>query len=373
MSRPLLLAAGLLLGLAACAAPPPAADRPAFRVDTGLGGAYAHSNEDAEQLAEAWEEAVDELRAALPEARKLPRMEMWLLEPGDIPDPFGLGQPMGGVTYLVGGRPTVINVPDSDEFEWVLAHELTHALVEVSPRWSTLSGVMEEGICEWAGEELAPASQARRWLSVLFETPPLFGIRGAGVYFPFRVWQQESRRSRYFLGVFEGRTPEVAWTEEDFRERMESASLDPWPEERSALERLGYFLVDRIVQRHGIEGVLALCDEARELGRRTIGTDAALAKAGYGSYAEFLADLERAASRAEVMRILDEEAEELAVWFVSDLQRVVARYPGVVRIRPDHGYIRASDHYRRHPVFGPRMKLVEEMAELLLEEQQPGG
>ena len=70
----------------------------------------------------------------------------------------------------------------------------------------------------------------------MFEAPPLFGLRGAGLYFPFRIYE-ENRRSRFFIGVFEGRTPERGWTEEEFLERMSSRSLDPWPEERSALER----------------------------------------------------------------------------------------------------------------------------------------
>ena len=143
-----LFSAGLLPGLLACTSVvADVEDRPAYRLHTERGPAYAADREMAERLALDWDRTAARLEAVIPAVRPVPDIEIWMLPPGDIPDPFGVGQPMGGVTYLVGGHPTLIHVPDNEEFLWVLGHELTHAVVDVSPQWRTLPGVLEEGLC----------------------------------------------------------------------------------------------------------------------------------------------------------------------------------------------------------------------------------
>jgi len=355
-------AAALLLGLLACASPFVDSDRPRFRVGTERGDAFAHHPGGAERLAEEWRSAAAHIEDALPDVRRVPPIEIWLQRPDEIPDPFGLGQPMGGVTFLVGGRPVKIHVPDSDEFLWVLGHELTHAAVDVSPAWGALPGVLEEGLCEQMGSRLDPASLPRRWLSVMFEAPPLLGVRGAGLYFPFRV-RREGGRSGYYLGVFEGGDRRDGWSSEELTERLEAASLDAWPEERSALERLGFFLVSRIVERQGIDGLRALCDEAARDGHRTVRAARTLQAAGVDDWSGLRDALEAASTEDELRAWLEREPAALARWFVGDLRRVIAAYSGTAEMWPEQGYLRASDRRRRY--IGRDRPVVQEMRALL--------
>jgi len=278
--------------------------------------------------------------------RPVPDLEIWVLPPEEIPDPFGIGQPMGGVTYLVGGRPFLIHVPDNDEFLWVLGHELTHAVVDVSPRWRCLPGVLEEGLCEQMGAAMDPAARSRRWLSVLIEAPPLLGVRGAGIYFPFYV-ERANGRGEDLLGVFEGRERGLAWSEEELRIRLEATSLDRWPQERSGLERLGYFLVSRIVERHGLAGLRSLCMGAEQAGRRTVSMESALKAAGVDDYAGLADALYEAARAEEVRAQLRKSPEVLAGWFVSDLSRLAEEYGDGFSVRPERGWMRGSDSSRR--------------------------
>ena len=362
MKPPRLPAPALLLGLLACSSPVADVDRPQFLVGTNRGPAFAHYPDGALRLATEWDRAAGHIEKALPDVRPAPRLEVWLQDPAEIPDPFGLGQPMGGVTFLVGGRPVKIHVPDSDEFLWVLGHELTHAIVDVSPAWKTLPGVLEEGLCEQMGASLDAGSLPRRWLSVLFEAPPLLGVRGAGIYFPFRV-RRDSGRSGYFLGVFEGAEPRHGWNAEELAERLSADSLDRWPQERSALERLGFFLVSRIVERHGLDGLRALCEEARRDGHRTIPAARTLEAAGVDDHAGLAAALRAAATEQELRLWLDKEPHALARWFVGDLQRVVGEYAGDAQLRPEQGWLRSSDRRRRY--LGADQALVREMRALL--------
>lgn len=337
-----------------------------MRVRTERGPAYAADAALAQALAVEWDRTALRLEEVLPDVRPVPDLEIWVLPPERIPDPFGVGQPMGGVTYLVGGHPTLIHVPDNDEFLWVLGHELTHAVVDVSPRWRALPGVLEEGLCESMGAVMDPGARPRRWLSVLIEAPPLLGVRGAGIYFPFYV-RQENGRVRGMLGVFEGRDTWRAWSPEELRERLEAHSLDPWPMERSGLERLGYFLVERIVARHGLDGLRALCAEAEHAGRRTVSMEATLAAAGLDGYESLATALREEASTAKVREQLAQSPEALARWFVYDLDRVVNDYEGAVSVRPERGWVRGSDSRRRRwrERFGDEHEVVAHMRAIL--------
>ena len=102
---------------------------PEFSVETPLGTAYAHSQERARCLVESWLRLERSIQKTLPGSKREEHLDVWLMSEREIPDPFSIGHPMGGVTYSVNGDARLIQVPDTHKLDWVLAHELTHALL----------------------------------------------------------------------------------------------------------------------------------------------------------------------------------------------------------------------------------------------------
>lgn len=256
--RPFLL---LIPALASCASWMP--EPPQFSVDTPLGRAYAHSPERASHLVDTWMRMADEIQAQLPGAKEDEQLDVWLMAAEDIPDPFDIGHPMGGITYSTDGDAWLIQVPDTHKLEWILAHELTHALV--GPDWETLGGTLEEGLCEYVAALHAPSLLPVRQLQVHMGAAALFGHDKAGMFFSQARRAVDGEIEIRWVGE-KGRLPEQVWTESDLRYYLEQPSIAPFPEVRAGLQRIGTFLVFRIVERHGLTGLHRLCQQAREQG-----------------------------------------------------------------------------------------------------------
>jgi hypothetical protein len=254
-----------LLLLTSCASMLP--DAPEFSVETPLGTAFAHSPESASVLVDSWIRLSRSIENRLPDAKKNEQLDVWLLGKDEIPDPFSIGHPMGGVTYSINGDAWLIQVPDTHKLDWILAHELTHALLGRS--WNTLGGVLEEGLCEWFGAQEAPELLPMRMLQVQMGAAALFGHDQAGMFFNFSVRNEDGDVDVRWLGE-KGLTPEPIWRIKDLKYYLSQRSISAFPEVRAGLQRMGTFLIFRILEREGLQGLHQLCLDAETLGHRVV-------------------------------------------------------------------------------------------------------
>ncbi|MEO0650815.1 MAG: hypothetical protein AAFZ65_09055, partial [Planctomycetota bacterium] len=143
-----------VLGLA-CAAP-----APAVSVSHSMGLVRAESASDAEHFGALVGDLQPAVLESLPGSVERDT-EVWIQE--ELSHRWGELAPdnVKGFT-LIGSdndRGRIHLRRNTDYPEWFLAHELVHALI--GPEWSTLPGVLEEGLCEVIAAELSPAAAPR--------------------------------------------------------------------------------------------------------------------------------------------------------------------------------------------------------------------
>ncbi len=247
----------VLLLLGSCSTWMPAA--PEHSLQTPLGTAFGNSPDAASRLVDSWMRIAPSIQLGLPGSKADERVDIWLVDQDEIPDPFNIGHPMGGITYSVGGDAKLIQVPDTHKLDWVLAHELTHALL--GPEWNTLGGVLEEGLCEYMGSLSAPQLKPVRMLQVHMGAAALYGYDQAGLFFARAERQEDDQIEMKWLGE-KGNSPEQIWQPSDLPFYLGLLDIGPYPELRAGLQRLGTFLVLRIVERIGLEGLHEMCVRA---------------------------------------------------------------------------------------------------------------
>lgn len=147
-----------------------------------------------------------------------------------------------------------------------IAHEAVHALL--GPRWDPLPLMLEEGLCDVVAARLTDddVDHEVNHAAALWQLLPSF--RGRLV---------DAATGETIVHV--SSTP----TSDQTVEQLYAADmLDLWFMDRGRFVMAyvaGAFLVERIVDRHGYEGLLALCDDAALRGDRHVALDAALARA----------------------------------------------------------------------------------------------
>lgn len=261
--------------LASCASWTPGT--PQFSVDTPLGTAYAHSPERASRLVDTWMKMARSIQQRLPGAKHDEQLDIWLMHEEEIPDPFSIGHPMGGVTYSINGDAWLIQVPDTHKLDWVLAHELTHALL--GPEWNTLGGMLEEGLCEWVGSQEDPELAPVRELQVYMGAAAMFGHNQTGMFFNNSVRLDDGSIKMRWLGE-KGTSPNPPWTIEDLRFYLSQPSIAEFPDVRAGLQRMGTVLVYRIVARKGLQKLFQMCSDAKARGEATLPFDEVMHAAG---------------------------------------------------------------------------------------------
>lgn len=236
-------ALALLLAVAACTAPP------AARVDTPYGLARADTADEARQLAELLAELGPAVRQTLPDSLDRPT-EVWL-------EDFGRyraldGRPgVVGLTSLSAGHIRIRADRLGLDADFVLVHELVHALL--GPSWEPLPAVVTEGLCDAVAARLAPEAATRvravRRLDAAFAWPRLgFELR----YFEPADGTRPALRLP--LGELPALDP-LAALELPGRGLHLSQERDDLP----ALYGYGLVVVERILARHGVERLHALC------------------------------------------------------------------------------------------------------------------
>lgn len=162
---------------------------------------------------------------------------------------------------------------DNDFPRWFLTHELVHALL--GPEWLTLSGVLEEGLCDVVAAELNPDCAPRIRALRAIESSIFFGKMkvvvehkdGTGEPRTNSVWFHYDRGA-HDLTVADALAPGTLALKRRF-ERVPDT-----------LYGLGFLVAHRIAQRDGYERIFELCAEAAAEGASTVPVERVVAAAG---------------------------------------------------------------------------------------------
>jgi hypothetical protein len=335
-----------LLLLGSCASFLP--DAPEFSVETPLGTAFAHSPEGASNLVDSWLRVARSIENRLPGSKKNERLDVWLLRKEEIPDPFSIGHPMGGVTYSINGDAWLIQVPETHKLDWILAHELTHALL--GRNWNTLGGVLEEGLCEWFGAQEAPELLPMRMLQVHMGAAALFGYDQAGMFFHYSARTENGDVDIRWLGE-KGIAPDPVWRIKDLKFYLSQRNISTFPKVRAGLQRIGTFLIFRILEREGLQGLHQLCLDAEALGHRVIPYEMIMYAAGLNpDGSDLREELIAPLSARRLSRTLKRYGREFGHYIASEYAPHFPGYDGDHFVRLSGGTLR-SEGGRNIPLF----------------------
>lgn len=198
------------------------------------------------------------LLAVLPGARR-DSVEVWMQDephlyhfPGEAgSDAEGLYAPAQDRILLSRGL---------EDTERVLAHEMVHAMLDKS--WRTLPGTLEEGLCDAIAARVSSVGVARLRAGRLSSAALVCGGLQLEVEVSLPTEVAGERRgwsSRVSLSSDEGVDQPQR---EVFRVAAGLSSTRLEPSVKRGFYGLSFLLVDRILERRGLEGLHALCTRA---------------------------------------------------------------------------------------------------------------
>ena len=257
------------LGLAGCQVlPPPRESRAAE------GTVRAATTQDAERVARELDRLAPRVRALLPDARQRP-LSVWVQ---DVPTLYWLPRTVMAEAdgFYAPGMHRIHLRQQAEDQERTLAHELVHATL--GPSWEALPGTLEEGLCDVVAAELCPESAARLRAGRLSSACLAFGsiVLDLDCSLP-----GDYVSVRFFAHLRVDGAPAASVDPlEVFQASAGLSSAKLSPHVKKALYGLAGMVVQRIVDRHGIEGLHALCLRARAAEEPRIPTDWVLEAAG---------------------------------------------------------------------------------------------
>lgn len=241
---------------------------------------------------------------------------------------------------------------DNDFPRWFLTHELVHALL--GPEWQTLSGVLEEGMCDLVAAELNPDCAPRIRALRAIESSIFFGKMkvvvehkdGTGTEREDAVWFHYDRGSND-LTIAQALEPGTLALKRRF-ERVPDT-----------LYGLGFLVAERIQERGGFEAIYELCADAAAEGRATIPVERIIEAAGLKGSRERLATLSHEllgedefdhwvellpAFHGDLLAQLfqDSHRDLSAEQFIERLDPVFVLHDGTRIVVADHTHIRES-------------------------------
>jgi hypothetical protein len=244
---------GLALLAPGCLAPPPP-----IVVETPYGEVRADTESTAGQFAELFERLAPEVQRILPGASKR-MIDVWIQDEPRVWRFHSRPESVRGFTLLASEFDARrIHLQADGQSPWYLSHELVHALIDKS--WAPLPGILEEGLGDVVAvnPDFAGHIRSHRLLNASSFSG---GIRIEIAYrAPLRDGADGSegpRVSRRVLVETGERLPFEQWDEVLGASRAELHQR--WPEIPEPLYGMAWFLVDRIVERRGLDGLHELC------------------------------------------------------------------------------------------------------------------
>ncbi len=301
-----------------CLAPPPA-----VLLDSSKGTIRAASEEEARHVSELLGKLTPALQALLPGEHLPSDLEVWVQD-----EPHLYAVPLAAHADAEGlfapGHERILLARGADNLERVLAHELVHA--SLGGDWDVLPGTLEEGLCDVIATRLVPAGAARLRAGRLSSAALACG----GLQFELEV-RDRSRSAeggarlgwsaRITLSSTED-TPDAPLDVFRVAAGLSSTRVDT--SVKRGYYGLAFLLVERVVERHGLQGLHARCRLAAEAGHDRLPRAPLLEAAGLG---EERADWRRAAASA----IGEAELIELVEMYPDSIAGALAHY---LRNRP---------------------------------------
>ena len=239
--------------LAGCRIPPPP-----VRQETPVGVVFGNSREEVAH-ASAWFEMLHaRIRELLPDTRDH-EVELWVQKELGIHRFEEVPAMLDGFVNQRGDR---IRVRSGVEcVEQTIAHELVHALLSES--WALLPSVVEEGLCEAVAMQTVSGCASRLRTKRLFGAAFYLGevsARASLIYRPSGSRLLSIQIPAHFATEREDLMPPLpvlSLTGNSIDIIARGIELNHYH------YGFGMWIVERIVERHGYEGLLLLCREAR--------------------------------------------------------------------------------------------------------------
>ena len=259
----------LFVALALVLAPGCLVAPPRVSVAAHMGVVRAESPGQAHRVAQLLDELAPRVHAMLPDTRPEP-VEVWVQRQLAIYDQWEVERGVPAFTIEGVGR---IHIQEAGQRELsaALGHELVHSLL--GPSWSTLPAVAEEGLADWVQERLHPELASSLRADHLAKAAAAFDGLQLGLWLPDRHGEGEQIARFTFLGRPEGALP-LGPPSEAIERRGEPDGSFWQPYQVSVsdprLYGMGYLLVARIVERHGIAALHGLCLRAGQEGLASV-------------------------------------------------------------------------------------------------------
>lgn len=260
--------ASVALLLQACLVSPP---RALVHAQNGI----VRSSDQAEALAMG--ATLDRLRPliqnSLPGTRRVENLEVWIQDqPGLYSFPHQSNAEAEGLWAESHDR--ILLARDADDMERTLAHELVHA--SLSEEWATLPGTLEEGLADQVSTQLVPNGAARLRAGRLASAALATG--GLGVTLEI---EHPNTASQWMARItLTGTRPSENPQRDVFQLAAGLSSTRVGAASKRGYYGLAFLLIERIVERQGVQHLYELCCSAKQQGLATVPRPWLLAAAG---------------------------------------------------------------------------------------------
>ncbi len=305
---------------------------PAVALRTDIGTVRANDSATAERLAVWLEELVPRIRALVPGTNEL-SPDVWLqtrirLRPFEsVPDN------VNGITV---GNDRILLRESDRELRETMCHELVHH--SLAPEWETLPTIIEEGLCEAVSERIAARDRTRFRVSRLHGALHAFGGFRGELLIAIDAGERGAIRESI---PFRARDDQPAGAPIHDALTLRGGMHDVFAGRLGTRHyAVGYWIVERILQRRGFEGLHDLAVRAVDEDRETIPSD-------WIYDAAALPPDSTTWSRLLVERLTFAEVTELARTLASSIAERTAIYldrnlPADYRLTPDLSEIEIS-------------------------------
>ena len=245
----------------ACLATPPESV-----FETAHGRVRAARIEEAREVAELLEKVRPRLLSVLPGARRDP-VEVWMQ---DRPHLYHFAQESSSDAegLYAPSQDRILLGRGLEDTERVLVHELVHASLDEA--WDALPGTLEEGLCDALAARLSDVGVARLRAGRLSSAALVCGGLTLDVEVR-RAGPRPGERSGWSARMLLSSDEVVAEPQREiFRVSAGLSSTRLEPNVKRGLYGLSFLLVDRILERIGLEGLHGLCLEAAAQGYDTV-------------------------------------------------------------------------------------------------------
>ena len=197
--------------------------------------------------------------AVVPGTRSVEDLEVWIQDkPGLYAFPHQSNGEAEGLWAESHDR--ILLARDADDMERTLAHELVHASLGES--WHTLPGTLEEGLADQISTQLVPDGATRLRAGRLASA----ALATGGLGLTLEVEMPEHKSTWMARITLSGTRPSAEPQRDVFRLAAGLSSTRVTPASKRGYYGLAFLLIDRIIQKQGVQHLHNLCLSAHEQG-----------------------------------------------------------------------------------------------------------